>query len=166
MSIRMRLILTNGIAMGAAISSRFWLNLQNSGWAAAVSFLVLFLMFTAITWWLRIYREKSQTDCLSFGQVMRFTIVVFVIGAIVSSLFKYYYFSQMKPFYFQALLEESAQMMREMDYSEEMIFQSKNLMTPEVYAFGSFLVNSILGVLMGLVTWPMIRNEQKMRKLQ
>lgn len=166
MSVKVQLILVNGLAMGAAISSRFWLNLQNNGWAAAVSFLVLFLMFTAMTWWLRTYREKMQIAKLTFGEVMRFTFLVFAIGALFSSIVKYYYFSQLKPFYFQALLEEASQMMREMDYPKELVAQSKELLTPGVYATGSFILNTILGLLMGVVTWPMIRNEQNMHELK
>lgn len=158
-------ILGYGCILGMAITSRFLLNFQEGYIAEIISFVILFFLFSGVSYWLRQIRKTLGLDELTFHKVFFLTIQLFIVGAIFSSFMKYAFFEYIKPVQFEQLSAMSAQVLKESQYPDAMIKQAMQYLTPANYAIFSCISNIMLGALMGLVIWPMVKREQEFRKL-
>ncbi len=154
-----KMIGMDGVVLGMAISSRFLLNQVDALWSAVLNFIVLFAMFTVVVRWIRNYRTLMGWEKITFRKSVAFVVQLFVIAALFSSLVKWYYFSYVRPELFASLTNE-ALLALEPSYSKEVIEQCRQLMSPLVFAIFSAIMNMFLGVLMGIVEWPMVKREQ------
>ncbi len=158
-----RMILMNGIVLGMAISSRFLLNLSDAEWAVILNFIVLLAMFMMVVKWIRSYRSLMGWVKISFGQTLAFVVKLFVIGAVFSSMVKWYYFTYVRPELFQSLVNEALLMVKDL-YSEDVIEDCRKLLTPFAFAAFSAVTNSLLGFAMAIAEWPMVKREQEQKR--
>lgn len=158
-----KMIGMNGVVLGMAISSRFLLNQVDAIWSAILNFIVLFAMFMVVVRWIRNYRTLMGWEKITFWKSVAFVVQLFVIAALFSSLVKWYYFSYVRPELFASLTNE-ALLMLEPAYSKEVIEQCRQWMSPCIFAIFSAIANIFLGVLMGVVEWPMVKREQESKE--
>lgn len=156
-------IMANGIALGAAIASRFMLNFSDSGVAMAVNFGLLFMMFSLMPYWLRGYRQKSRKTELTLKDTIVYTMKVFIVASVVSAVFKYVYFEYWHADRFAEIMGMVMAEVKSMGYPQDLMAETEKMINPGLVAVGSLLQNAILGLPMALVTWPLIKREQEMR---
>lgn len=149
--------------LGMAISARFLLNQSAETWAMVLDFVVLLGMFLAVVRWVRGYRSLMGWDEITFGQTVKYVFELFVVAAVFSSVVKWWYFTEMRPGMFEALVNDAMELVKEA-YPSEVMDEVRGLMTAKLYAVFSGVMNALLGLAMGVVEWPMIRNEQQMKK--
>ena len=99
-------ILSHGLFLGLAISSRFLLNFQDGTWAEVLSFILLFSMYSGLIFWLREYQKSLPDNKISLKQIFGFTFKLFLIGAALSSFIKYCFFAYIKPSEFAIFVEQ------------------------------------------------------------
>lgn len=105
--------LTNGLFLGFAISSRFLLNFQDGIWSEIVSFILLFGIYSALIMWLKEYQKTLPENKISLKKIIAFTFKTFLIGGIISSLFKFAYFQHLKPDIFATITSQYDQIYSE-----------------------------------------------------
>ncbi len=154
-----------GIFLGMAISSRFLLSFNMAMWAQVISTLLLFFLISAMFYWLRQLRELLPEKQLTFKTTVLFSFQLFVVAAIFSSLVKYFYFTHIKAWEFQQLVDNSALIMeKELKYPAELVKESIKYITPAAFAVASAIMNSLGGVILGIANWFFFKKEQELRK--
>ncbi len=154
-----------GIFLGMAISSRFLLSFNLAMWAQVVSTLLLFFLISAMFYWLRQLRELIPEKQLTFKTTVLFSFQLFLIAAIFSSFVKYFYFTYVKAWEFQLLVDNSALIMeKELKYPAVLVKESIKYITPVTFAVASAIMNTIGGILLGVVNWFFFKKEQELRK--
>lgn len=179
-------ILTHGLFLGLAISSRFLLNFQDGVWAEVLSFVLLFAMYSALIMWLREYQKNLPESKITLKQILSFSFQVFLIGAVVSSIFKFIYFQHIKPSIFATIVSQYDQIHTEyVQKVQGMIVQAqKENKTDDILMLKqgieqlnwwksivissyfqplfSMIVNVLGGLLLGWFIWPLFKfNQQK-----
>lgn len=154
--------MANGIFFGMAISSRFLLNFHTGLFSQILSFLLLFMMLSALIYWARKYRETLPDKKITQKILCRFLMIVFLIGAIFSSVVKYIYFEYIKSDEFQYLVTQAMNMMitEQSEYKGE-IEQSMQYVIPANFAIITGVGNLILGFITYFIIWPIFKNEQE-----
>ncbi len=151
-----------GCFLGMAIASRFLLGFQEGVLSEVTSFILLFSMFSAVVYWLRQLRQKQPDQKYNLKKLVAHTFQIFIVAAVFSSIVKYLFFTYIKPFEFKIMVEQTVDFMSsESDYPEEIISQSKELLTPAIISMFSGILNALLGLLMGLIVWPLFKKEQE-----
>lgn len=152
-----------GCFLGMAIASRFLLGFQEGILSEITSFILLFSMFSAVVYWLRQLRHKQPDQKYQMRKLIAHTFQIFIVAAIFSSIVKYLFFTYIKPYEFQVMVEQTMDFMKtESDYPEEIILQSKELLSPAIISIFSGILNALLGLLMGLIVWPLFKKEQEL----
>lgn len=96
-----------GLFLGLAISSRFLLSFNTQEtWTHVLDFILLFGMYSALIMWVKEYQKTLPDKKISFKQVLSFSVQIFLVGAVVSSIFKYIYFEFIKPQEFAIIVNE------------------------------------------------------------
>ncbi len=151
-----------GCFLGMAIASRFLLGFQDGILSEVVSFILLFSMFSAVVYWLRQLRQKQPEKKYIMKKLIAHTFQIFIVAAVFSSIVKYSFFTYIKPYEFKVMVEQTmAFMQAESDYPEELLSQSRELLTPAMISIMSGILNALLGLLMGLIVWPLFKKEQE-----
>lgn len=178
--------LTHGVFLGLAISSRFLLNFQDGIWAEVLSFILLFAMYSALIMWLREYQKTLPESKITLKKILLFSFQIFLIGSLVSSLFKYIYFQQIKPSIFATIVSQYDQIHTEyVQKVQGMIVQAEKEKKPDdilllkqgieqlnwwksvvissyFQPLFSFITNVLGGLLLGWFIWPLFKfNQQK-----
>ncbi len=178
-------ILTHGLFLSLAISSRFLLNFQEGILASIVSFVLLFGIYSALIIWLKEYQQTLPEKKINLKQVFLFTVKVFLIGSIIASFFKYYYFQYIKPSVFQSIIGQYEAFYGEYlsKFNELLLTAKKENNTNDIAMlkngietiewwksvvinayftpFISIFSNIIGGTLLGWFIWPLFKHNQQ-----
>ncbi len=178
-------ILTNGLFLGIAISSRFLLDFQDGALSQVVSFILLFGIYSAMMMWVKAFQKTLPEEKITLKQVISYTFKIFLIGAIASSIFKYIYFQHIKPDIFAALISTYDDAYSEtVEKVNELLLKAKeanNTNDIAVYKeginqlqwwksvfinsyfqpFSSLIINLIGGLLLGWFIWPVFKINQQ-----
>lgn len=159
-----------GLYLGIAISSMFLLKFGDSIWGILISFLLMFLLLNFIIANAKKYREELPNKTFNLKSLLWFTFQFFVIGALVSSAFKFIYLTYIKPDAFRILVPDFFELIElsiiEMYENFVKINWGINLkipFTPLIYAWFGLVNNIIFGLFIGRMLWPMFRKEQEIR---
>lgn len=178
--------LTHGLFLGLAISSRFLLNFQDGIWAEVLSFILLFAMYSGLIMWLREYQKFLPENKITLKQIISFSFQIFLVGAVVSSIFKFIYFQHIKPSIFATIVSQYDQIHTEfVQKIQGMIVQAqKEKKTEDILILQegilqlnwwksvvissyfqplfSMITNILGGLLLGFFIWPLFKfNQQK-----
>ena len=154
-----------GLFFGAAIASRFMLGLRTDTVSIIVSFVILFLMFWVIPYWFEKYRAIREFKTYKFKIILKFCLLLFFVGAVSSSIVKYYYFEYMRPAMFAEINDMVMAEMKNMNaYPKEMIDEAMLYVTAANYAIVSGVFNLLLALPMALVVRFNFWQREKMLK--
>lgn len=155
-----------GLFFGAAIASRFLLGLRTDTVSILVSFVVLFLMFWVIPYWFEKYRAIREFKTYKFKIILKFCLLLFLVGAVSSSLVKYYYFEYMRPAMFAEINDMVVAELNNMNAypKEKMIDEAMLYVTAANYAIISGFFNLLLALPMALIVRFNFWQREKMQK--
>jgi len=180
-----RRTITHGAFIGLAISSRFLLNFQEGVWAEILSFVLLFSMYSALIMWIREYQKTLPENKISLKQVVSFSVKVFLIGAIISSIFKFIFFEYIKPNIFAMLVDQYGQLYNDfINKTNDFLLQAKKqknandilmyntaieqlkwlksiVITPYFQPIASLILNVFGGLILGWFIWPIFKFNQQ-----
>ena len=158
-------LITSGVVLGTGMASRFMLNFREDIVSGIVSFVVLFLIFWAVPMWLRKYDSIRETKTTKFKEILKYCLIIFTIGALVSSIVKYCYFEYMKPAQFAAIINMGMEQMKAIGYQEDVLNETKPYLTALNYSIMEGVVNIVLSIPMAILVWFDVRQENRIRQM-
>lgn len=165
--------ITYGLYFGMAISSRFLLDFfyADNTIMNILYWLLLFLMFSALTAWVGKYKEQVPDKKLTFKTVNKLTFIIFLTASLFSSAVKYVVFVYISPIKYKLLSSLASQLYNQ---TAETIAKNTSLsISPEVlqmqqWQFSEWgmalmqgISNMVWGFFAALMVWSVYRNEQK-----
>ena len=155
-----------GLIMGIIFSVNFLLSVTGNPIVSLLGYLVVALILVLTYRFSIAYRDYENGGAITFGHAFFFILLLFLFGAIISSLVKFIYFKYLNVDYLPQLLDQSITVMKQMqeqfhfnipdDYYENM----ENMMNPTAYTLQFIWVNTFLGVIVGLIMAPFIKKDK------
>lgn len=159
-----------GIVMGILFSCNFLLSASKNTILSLCSYVVIFLILYLTYRFTCSFRDHEREKVLSYSQGLSYIILLFFFGAIISSVFKFLYFCFIRPEYLAELLNQSLLLLEDLysdneqrDLSRRMI---EKMLTPTSLALQYLWLNTLLGLLVGIVLAAFTKKEKSIFETQ
>lgn len=154
-------ILTCGIYLGLIISSRFLLDFQEGFFYVLLSFVLLYAEPVLIFSTIKSVQQNESSSEWSVGKVIRFTMKVMIVGAIISSVVKFAYFEYARPAFFARTIQESIDLLTsQVNYPQESIDLAMRYMTSGTFAIVSGISNLFWSIPLGAFIAYVMKQEK------
>lgn len=157
-----RATMSNGLLLGALFSANFLVSLSKSFIGTILSFaiftyILLYIYRTSVK-----NREVNHGGTISYFSALMFIVLSFFYAGIISSIVKYIYFQFINPEYLQQILSEGMRAMEtlKLPFDDSQYEQMQNLLKPATFALQYIWMNTILGLLVGLIMSFFIKKEK------
>ncbi|MBQ8100334.1 MAG: DUF4199 domain-containing protein [Paludibacteraceae bacterium] len=152
-----------GLLIGACFGLNFLLSTSTSTVTAAISWLIEAFILVA-TWRIgKNYRDTEAGGSLSFYRAFSYIFILYFFAGLIGALVKLLYTQYVNPGYLDGLMEQTLQVLQQLkiDLPEDSAGQLRQLMTPVQFTMQSFMADTLLGALLGLLYAPFLRKTEK-----
>lgn len=109
------------------------------------------------------YRDDNLKGIISYGQALGLSTIIIVFGALISTIYTYFFISVIDPDYINKVLAAAEEQLLKKgmtdDQIEMAIAMQKKMMKPVLMAIMGFFVTVIVGVILSLITSAFLKKE-------
>ena len=154
--------MSNGIIMGGLFSVNFLFSVSKSTFLGLLSYGIVALILVIMYRTANKYRDQECEGYITYGKALRFIVLTFFFGAIISSIVKFIYFQYINPEYLAYLTNETLKLMDSFNLlvSDDSVEQMEKMLKPASYSLQFIWFNTLMGLIVGLIMSIFVKKEK------
>ncbi|HAN18653.1 MAG: hypothetical protein A2X13_13500 [Bacteroidetes bacterium GWC2_33_15] len=156
--------ITNGAILGIAlIIYSVLLFIFDLSMNKSLGYINYVILLAGLIWFTKSYRDNNMGGIISYGQALGFGTMVVVFAALISGIYGYIFMKFIDPSIIDKIIALGEEEMLKRGMSDEQIEMAqsmqKNFMNPGFINIMGFVVTSIWGFVLALITSAFIKKE-------